>query len=153
MESFINVFHNNTLWIAVMAWFIAQLIKFFTELVRNKRVRFVLFFSSGGMPSSHTAFVTAMAAGIGLTEGFDTPIFALAAVISIVIMYDAAGVRRAAGKHAAAINTIFDAIDSEDKIDEKLKELLGHSPLEVLAGAALGIGVGYLITRSLRYLM
>ena len=150
MEPFTNIIYNNTLWIAVLAWFIAQMAKFFAELITSKRARIILFFSSGGMPSSHTSFVTAMAASIGLTEGFDTPIFALAAVISIIIMYDAAGVRRAAGKHAAAINTIFDTIDREDKIDKKLKELLGHSPLEVLAGATLGIGVSYLITRYTR---
>ena len=131
---------NGTLLMAVLSWMAAQIIKVIAEFRRSKKIRPVLFFSSGGMPSSHTAFVMAMAVSVGLLEGFGGTLFAVSAVVSLVVMYDAAGVRRAAGNQAAAINKLIEHLENPDiTLDKKLKELLGHSPLEVAAGALLGI--------------
>ncbi len=119
--------------------------KILIELVRVKRLNWYLLIASGGMPSSHTAIITAVATSIGLAYGFDSALFALAAVVSLVVMYDASGVRRQAGRHAMLINTIIENIeDTGIKLDRKLKTLLGHSPIEVLAGAILGILVAVL---------
>lgn len=133
---------NRTLWIAILAWAVAQLIKILVEFVKTKKIRLSLWISSGGMPSSHTSFVTAVSTSIGMLEGFNSPLFALAAILSLVVMYDATGVRRAAGNQAAVINIIVDNIENKGVIlDKKLKELLGHTPIEVAAGAILGIGI------------
>ncbi len=148
MNTFEQIFNNPTLWVAILSWAIAQLIKFFIEVFKNKKVRLSLFFSSGGMPSSHTSFVTAMATSVGMLEGFNSTAFALSAVLSLIVMYDAAGVRRAAGKHAAAINNLIENIeDTGFKLDTKLKELLGHSPIEVAAGAVLGVITSVLLIK------
>ena len=131
---------NTTLWTAVFAWAVAQTIKFAIDFSKTKKINYSLLYSTGGMPSSHTAFVIAMTTAVGLRNGFDTSIFALCCVFSMVIMYDAAGVRRAAGKQAEIINQLVEAIENTGiKMDKKLKELLGHSPIEVAAGAVLGI--------------
>jgi len=130
---------NLPLWSAIVAWAIAQLIKIIIALCKTKRINLSLVVSSGGMPSSHTAFVTAMSVTIGMTEGFGSPLFAMSAVLSLVVMYDASGVRRAAGKQAEVINMIVESIENTGvKLDKKLKELLGHSPIEVAVGAVLG---------------
>jgi len=137
---------NNVLWPSVYSWAIAQFIKILIELKKTKKINTALIVSSGGMPSSHSSFVTAMTTSIGLKEGFNSSIFALSAVFSLVVMYDAAGVRRAAGYQAAAINMLFKRFEDQGiKLDKKLKELLGHSPVEVAAGAILGILVAIVI--------
>jgi len=134
---------NIPFWTAVVSFFIAQITKISVEFYRTKRVDIFLIISSGGMPSSHSAFVTAMATVVGIREGFSSSIFAVAAVISIVVMYDAAGVRRAAGKQAEVINKIVENIENQGVVlDKKLKEILGHSPVEVFMGAVLGIAIG-----------
>ena len=139
------IFQNRTVWVAVCSWFIAQLIKVCIEFVRVKKVNTSLFFSSGGMPSSHTSFVIAMTTYIGYNEGFDSTYFAISAVLSSVVMYDATGVRRAAGKQAAVLNMLIENLNNpEVKLEKKLKELLGHSPLQVAAGFILGIIVATL---------
>jgi len=98
------------------------------------------------MPSSHAALVVSLATSIGLQEGFNSPIFALSLVVALVVMYDAAGVRRAAGKQAAVLNEIVAELQSLHTIrEEKLIELLGHTPVEVIAGAALGIIISSLM--------
>ena len=131
---------NSALWSSIYSWAIAQFIKILIELKKTKKINTALIVSSGGMPSSHSSFVTAMTTSIGLKEGFNSSIFALSAVFSLVVMYDAAGVRRAAGYQAAAINMLFERLEDQGiKLDKKLKELLGHSPIEVAAGAILGI--------------
>lgn len=131
---------NSVLWSSICSWAIAQFIKILIELIKTKKINTALIVSSGGMPSSHSSFVTAMTTSIGIKEGFNSSIFALSAVFSLVVMYDAAGVRRAAGYQAAAINMLFDRMEDQGvKLDKKLKELLGHSPVEVAAGAVLGI--------------
>jgi acid phosphatase family membrane protein YuiD len=146
-EQFLN---NSALWASVAAWAVAQSIKVLVELVRTRKVNVALFISSGGMPSSHSAFVMAMTTSVGVKDGLDSAIFAVSAVLSLVVMYDAAGVRRAAGRHAALINTIIENIENSGvRLDKKLKELLGHSPLEVVAGAVLGIIVAVLCLNAL----
>ena len=131
---------NSVLLSSIYSWAIAQFIKILIELKKTKKINTALIVSSGGMPSSHSSFVTAMTTSIGFKEGFNSSIFALSAVFSLVVMYDAAGVRRAAGYQAAAINMMVDRLEDQGiKLDKKLKELLGHSPIEVAAGAVLGI--------------
>ena len=137
-----DFFGNLPLWNAVIAWAIAQLIKILIALCKTRKLDLSLIVSSGGMPSSHTSFVTAMTATIGIAEGFGSPLFAISAVLSLVVMYDASGVRRAAGKQAEVINMIVESIENTGiRLDKKLKELLGHSPIEVAVGAVLGIGI------------
>jgi hypothetical protein len=133
---------NMSFWVAVIAWALAQLIKLLIDFMQNKRPNIILFFSSGGMPSSHSAFVCALTVHVGLTTGFDTAVFAICLVSAIIVMHDAAGVRRAAGKQAEAINMLVERFDGLGiELDNKLKEMIGHSPLEVMAGAVLGITV------------
>ena len=147
-DLFAELFNNATLWVAILGWAVAQLIKFVIELARRRRIDISLFVSSGGMPSSHTSFVTAMTTSIGLRDGFDSSLFAVCAIISMVVMYDAAGVRRAAGHHAAIINDLLDHIEDTGIIlDKKLKELLGHTPVEVAAGAILGVAIAALCVK------
>jgi len=140
---FISVFSNSVLIGALIAWAIAQSIKVPLEYLHTKRVNWALLLSTGGMPSSHSALVSATAHGIGLTQGFGTSIFALAVVIAIIVIYDATGIRRQAGKHAELINAIILDIASgrapEQEKQEKLREVLGHTPMEALVGTILGI--------------
>ena len=141
MNKIITMFNNECLQVAVIAWFIAQLLKVITVLIKYKRVDFRRFVGSGGMPSSHSSFVSAMAISIGELNGYDSTIFAFAVVVALVVMYDASGVRRAAGKQARVLNQMMVAMEENDtvKFDEKLKELIGHTPIEVFAGCILGI--------------
>lgn len=143
-----ELFSNATLWVSIFSWAIAQFIKVVLELIKSKKINISLLVSSGGMPSSHSSFVTAMATAVGIQDGFDSSLFAMSAIVSMVIMYDAAGVRRAAGRHAAIINTIIENVENSGlKLDKKLKELLGHSPIEVAAGAVLGVLVAVICIR------
>lgn len=133
-------FSNKVVGVGVVAWATAQLIKIIIDCITNKKIDLALIMSSGGMPSSHSSFVTSITMYVGFTQGFDTVIFALCFAFSMVVMYDAAGVRRAAGKQAKILNLIIENAENIGvKMDEKLKELLGHSPIEVFAGAVLGI--------------
>ncbi len=137
---------NHVLFVGMTGWFAAQFIKIGIELFRTKKINLNLIMASGGMPSSHSSFTVSTATAIGFQEGFGSAIFALAVVFSCVVMYDASGVRRAAGNQAKVINNIVSRIeDTGFVMDEKLKELLGHTHLEVFAGAVLGIVVGYLM--------
>lgn len=126
----------------VTAAFVAQLIKFFTFLIIHKKINFKIVTTTGGMPSSHSAGVVALATAVGLVGGFDSLSFAVAFGIAVVTMYDAAGVRRAAGKTAASLNRIMEDFYKQDvhAIAPKLKELLGHTPVEVIVGAIFGAG-------------
>ncbi len=144
MEAIIpSLLDNQILLIAISSYLSAQFIKILIELLKNKRFDIGLMVSSGGMPSSHSSFVTSMMISIGLKEGFDSSIFAMSAVISSIVMYDAAGVRFAAGRQAAAINMLIEKLnDPNISLDKKLKELLGHTPLQVIMGALLGLIVG-----------
>ncbi|HHY81438.1 MAG TPA: divergent PAP2 family protein [Clostridiales bacterium] len=144
--AFVNeIISNKILWISLLAWFIAQFMKVIITIVWGKRLDLTRFVGSGGMPSSHSALVVSMATSIGYSEGFNSPLFALSVAVALVVMYDAAGVRRAAGKQAAVLNEIVAELQAHRGItEEKLKELLGHTPIEVIAGAILGIIVSTL---------
>ena len=142
MDYLHQFFSNRLIGVSALAWLIAQLIKIIIDLVKNKTIDIRLITSSGGMPSSHSSFVTSLATSVGLTKGFDSVDFAITFVLCMVVMYDAAGVRRAAGKQAAVINDIAAIMENYGfRMDENLKELLGHTPVEVTAGAILGIGL------------
>ena len=142
MDYLHQFFSNRLIGVSALAWLIAQLIKIIIDLVKNKTIDIRLITSSGGMPSSHSSFVTSLATSVGLTNGFDSVDFAITFVLCMVVMYDAAGVRRAAGKQAAVINDIAAIMENYGfRMDENLKEMLGHTPVEVTAGAILGIGL------------
>lgn len=131
---------------ALLAWFLAQLIKVILEAVLTRRLDVRLFVSSGGMPSSHSALVVACAASIGKLHGIQGPAFALAVILSAVVMYDACNVRRSAGDTARLVNQLLAHVEklaAEDFADD-LREVMGHTPLQVLMGALLGLGVGLL---------
>ena len=131
---------NYVLYAVVLAWLLAQAIKVLLGIVMERRFDFRWFVGTGGMPSSHTAGVTALAGSIGLYHGFDSPYFAIALLFTIVVLFDAQGVRRAAGKQAEILNKILDDIYWKKKIQEdRLRELIGHTPVEVLTGMSLGI--------------
>ena len=131
---------------ALLAWFLAQLAKVILEAVLLRKLDLRLFVSSGGMPSSHSALVVSATVAIGKHCGFSGPAFALAVVLSAVVMYDACNVRRSAGDTARLVNQILahvEKLTAEDFADD-LREVMGHTPMQVLMGALLGLGVGLL---------
>lgn len=145
-----NLEVNNVLWVSFIAWFVAQSLKVIIELLQNKKIDLGLFIGSGGMPSSHSSLVTGMTTCIAIQEGINSNLFAVSAIMSMIVMYDAAGVRRAAGKQAEAINLILSTIeDPSIKLDKKLKELIGHTPIQVACGAILGILIGIITTKTI----
>ena len=124
----------------LVAWFIAQSAKVFLGVITEKRFNFRWFVDAGGMPSSHAATVSALASAVGLKYGLESSIFASTAIFAWIILIDAQGFRRSVGKQAETLNVILDDIYWKKKIqEERLKELLGHTPIEVLIGAAIGI--------------
>lgn len=133
-----DIFQNRILLISIFSCFLAQFIKIFTG--KEKRIDFKRIIISGGMPSSHSSFVTSLAMLVGFDKGFASTEFAITAVFAIIVMYDASGVRRAVGKQATILNKILDDLHHKKHIEQKrLKELIGHTPKEVLFGAILGI--------------
>lgn len=143
-----EIFTNFPLWAALIAIVSAQLIKVPIYFIAAREWRPSLAFSTGGMPSSHSAAVTSLTTAVGITSGFDSALFAISAVFAIIVMFDAAGVRRHAGHHAAEINRLVDEFNAfvkeiknhnKEYTREKLKELLGHQPSEVLTGGIFGI--------------
>jgi acid phosphatase family membrane protein YuiD len=141
-----GIFYNAILVSAVTAWAIAQILKVAVSVILLRKLNFKLIFSSGGFPSSHSATVSALALGIGKYYGWDSPIFAVSAVFGMIVLYDAAGVRRAAGKQAEVLNQLVELLyPSPNSEKDRLKELIGHTPLEVFAGVSVGIIVGLLI--------
>ncbi|RXT05749.1 divergent PAP2 family protein [Ammoniphilus sp. CFH 90114] len=156
-----SLLQNYPLWASLAGITLAQAIKIPLHFFTHRTWKWGLLFSTGGMPSSHSAAVTALATAVGMTEGFGSTYFAIATIFAVIIMFDAAGVRRHAGEHAALLNILLDdfhLIKEELKLfrtgaqqekREKLKELLGHKPIEVLIGGALGIlialGIGYIV--------
>ncbi len=139
-------FENGVLKAAVMAWLIAQVLKVIFFFVKYKRFNFERFVGAGGMPSSHSAAVSSVIVGVGMVEGWREPITAMALIFGLIVMYDAAGVRYAAGKQAEILNKIVDDIYHGGKVrEDRLRELLGHTPYEVFAGAALGALISFLV--------
>lgn len=137
-----SIFNNAVLVGALLAWAIAQTIKLPIEYVRNRHWDWSLLLRAGGMPSSHSALVTAVAHGIGLTEGFTSPLFALGVAMAMIVIYDATGIRRQAGRHAEIINTLVqDLLEGHALRQEQLREVLGHSPMEAFIGMVLGLVV------------
>lgn len=131
---------NKILIITLSVWAIAQIIKVFLGVIHEKRFNFKWFIGTGGMPSSHAAGVTALATTCGLSEGFDSVIFAIATIFAMVTMFDAQGVRRSAGQQAAILNQILDDMYWKGKIENnRLIELIGHTPLQVIIGFFLGV--------------
>jgi acid phosphatase family membrane protein YuiD len=132
---------------AVLSNFLAQFYKFVSHLIVNKEFNFKRLFQTGGMPSSHSSFMMGMTTSVGLVKGFNTAEFAIALTISFVVMYDAAGLRRAVGRQASVLNQILVEVFSEHPhlSGQKFRELLGHTPVEVFIGAALGAAIAVLV--------
>lgn len=142
-----DIISNRVIQAAALAWAAAQALKVVLTLCISRRFDRTRVLGSGGMPSSHSAMACAVVTTIGFREGFTSSIFALAFCFAGVVMYDAAGVRRSTGRNAAVINHIVEGLSTNGYIfdEERLKELVGHTPIQVLAGALLGILVGTLI--------
>ncbi len=162
---FLDFFNNNVLLVALIGWFSSQVIKTILNACVNKKISFERLIGDGGMPSGHSATVCSAAAMCGWTYGLNSAVFGIAFVLAIIVMHDASGVRREAGKQATTIKEMAETVnqvleESEENIDadkinaDKLKELIGHTPLQVVAGAVLGVvvtvifcaiaGVGYM---------
>lgn len=140
--NFLALFENKVLIAGLSAWALAQIIKIPLDYLRTRRWNWSLLLTTGGMPSSHSALMTATTLAIGLYHGLDSPVFALGIVITMIVTYDAAGVRQQAGIHAQRINVIVAELLKGHAINEReLREMLGHTPLEVVGGIVLGLVV------------
>jgi uncharacterized protein len=136
----LSVWHNIAIWAGFWAWVIAQVIKLIVRMVTTRKFDPGFLFRLAGMPSSHSALAVAVATSCGLSEGFDGPVFAIAAAFAAIVMFDAQSVRRAAGQQARLVNQIVEELFKTHRFSQqKLAELLGHTRLEVLLGAILGI--------------
>ncbi|WP_077534037.1 divergent PAP2 family protein [Massiliimalia massiliensis] len=141
-----DFFHNYVLIVGLISWFAAQLIKSILVLIETKKFRWERMIGSGGMPSSHSSTVCGVVVAMARSSGVSSPLFALAFIFAAVVMHDAMGVRLEAGKHARIINVLLKKVDMKDLTEEKdLKELLGHTTLQVVAGAVLGIVIALII--------
>jgi acid phosphatase family membrane protein YuiD len=141
-----DFFHNYVLIVGLISWFAAQLIKAILVLIETKKFRWERMIGSGGMPSSHSSTVCSVVVAMARSSGVSSPLFALAFIFAAVVMHDAMGVRLEAGKHARIINVLLKKVDMKDLTEEKdLKELLGHTTLQVVAGAVLGIVIALII--------
>ena len=143
MNNILGFIQNKYIYIPFFLWFAIETFKVIYDLVTTKKFNFKRIMGAGGMPSSHSAIVTGLATLIGKYEGVDTPIFALSLIVAFVVMYDACGVRRAAGKQAALLNKIVETPGlSGVQVSERLVEVLGHTPTQVIVGALIGVIVG-----------
>ena len=146
MEVFTQIFSNKCIVVPLVLWFLIQTFKVVWELVTTKKFNFKRILGAGGMPSSHSAVVMSLAVLIGKSEGFASSIFALSVIFACVVMYDAAGVRRAAGKQAQLLNKIVNTPGlSGVQVQEKLVEVLGHTPIQVFIGAIIGVIAGIIV--------
>jgi acid phosphatase family membrane protein YuiD len=141
-----SLLDNRVLLVALIASLIAQITKLAIELGKNRKINIRVLVETGGMPSAHSALVTALATGVGQKMGWNSADFAIAAIFAVIVMYDAAGVRQAAGKQARILNQIIDELFREHPTfnEDRLKELLGHTPFQVIVGSALGITIACL---------
>ncbi len=145
---FADLAANRVLMAGFIAWTLAQLIKLPLNYALRREWDWSLLISAGGMPSSHSALVMGASTAVGLQEGWDSPLFAIAAILAAVVIYDATGVRRHAGDHARVLNLMIDELLTGHPLAEKeLKEVLGHTPREVIGGILLGILIAYLFVR------
>lgn len=145
MQDFGDIIHNQVLLVALVACFIAQGLKLLFDIGKNGKLNLRVLVESGGMPSSHSALVAALATSVGQTIGWASPEFAIAVVFAFIVMYDAAGVRQAAGKQARVLNQIIDEFFQGEHqfTEDRLKELLGHTPVQVIVGSMLGIAISW----------
>lgn len=139
-----ELFSNHILLAAFIAWLLAQIVKVPLEFLRTRKWNWALLLSTGGMPSSHSALVSAVAHGVGLQAGFDSALFAICFVFTAIVVYDATGIRRQAGLHAELINAFIHDLAAGHPIkasqEKQLKEILGHTPLEAISGIVWGVG-------------
>ena len=143
MNSFVGFIQNKYIYVPVLLWFFIQLYKVIHDLITTKKFNFKRILGAGGMPSSHSGIVVSLTTLIGKYEGVNTSIFALSLIMACVVMYDACGVRRAAGKQAKVLNKIIETPGlTGGQVYEKLVEALGHTPVQVFVGAFIGVVVG-----------
>ena len=146
MNNFQGFIQNKYIYVPFLLWFFIQLFKVIYDLVTTKKFNFKRILQAGGMPSSHSAIVTSLATLVGKYQGVDTPIFAVSLILAAVVMYDACGIRRAAGKQAALLNKIIATPGLTGlQVSEKLVEVLGHTPFQVLVGALIGVIAGLIM--------
>ena len=136
MSEYLAFLNNSVLFWSLLSCLIAQFFKIIFNFFSTGKIRFNILFETGGMPSSHSALISGVTSGIGFQLGFDSPIFALAIAVSLIVMYDASGVRKSAGLQAAEINKLSEKLDPKSKLD--LKETLGHTKFEVFVGSLIG---------------
>ena len=143
MNNFTELIQNKYLYIPLLLWLFIQLFKVIYDLVTTKKFNFKRILGAGGMPSSHSAVVVSLATLIGKNVGVDTPLFAVSVILACIVMYDAAGIRRAAGKQAQLLNKLVETPGLTGvQVTERLVEVLGHTPTQVLVGAIIGLVVG-----------
>ena len=146
MNNFEKFITNKYIYVPVLLWIGIQTFKLIYDLVTTKKFNFKRILGAGGMPSSHSAVVTSITTLIGKYQGVDTPIFALSLIVALVVMYDACGIRRAAGKQATLLNKIIETPGlTMVQVTERLREVLGHTPTQVFVGALIGIIAGLII--------
>lgn len=146
MQDFGDILNNQVLLVALVACLTAQALKLVFDFGKHRKLNVRVLVETGGMPSAHSALVAALATGVGQTVGWGSPEFAVAVVFAVIVMYDAAGVRQAAGKQARVLNQIIDEFFQEDHHfnEDRLKELLGHTPVQVIVGSILGIAISWI---------
>ncbi|MCP4228714.1 MAG: divergent PAP2 family protein [bacterium] len=145
MEILKEFFGNKAVWVSIATGAIAQIAKVAINLIRYRTFNFSWFTETGGMPSSHSAFVSGVAISVGMADGFDSAAFVVAMTVAIIVVYDAAGVRRAVGKQAEILNEIAELMhEHKDVPPDRLKELIGHTPVEVFVGVLTGIVISVL---------
>lgn len=141
MKAFESFLHNYIVGIAAFSYIFASFLKILVIFLKDRKINWRTFLEPGGMPSAHSALVTSLCTTIGKVKGFDGSEFAVCLVFALIVMYDAFGVRRAAGEHASAINLIIETFNEKDPEikNKKFREILGHTPLEVVTGAIFGV--------------
>ena len=137
---FQQIIQNEVLKVSLLSWLVAQILKVFSTFAKEKRIDLYRLVGSGGMPSSHSSFVMGLSTAIGLKNGWTSDEYAIAFAFALIVMYDASGVRRAVGKQAIILNQLIKDWQKHKPIKEKqLKELIGHTPIEVIVGGLIGI--------------
>ena len=145
MNVFVDIVTNKCIYLPVCLWAVVQVTKIIIEYIKTKKINLRRLVGAGGMPSSHSAIVCSLASCVGKQYGFDSGVFAIAFIMALIVMYDATGVRRAAGKQAAILNKMLETPQmSKIEVQGKLVELLGHTPIQVFVGAIIGFVVGYI---------